>query len=112
VNRKLIRIGEGPGWRLTFKYHGGGNDVDILLEGNGQAVLTGLSLIGLVIGLKVRKMFERGGIPVEVFDDSMRLAAIASGGEPLSPYRGEYMRVEPVERVSGLTTQVSLGWKE
>ncbi len=111
MKRILIRASPGGGWRLTFKYHGGGNDVDIEIEGSAKAVQVGLGITGALVGVRVKKMFEAGDVPQALFTEGMMLSAIAAGGA-VEAYEGQFLRIEPAAGVSGLSTSVSLAWKD
>lgn len=97
------------GWKLSFKYEGQGTSVDLEYVGGEQAVRFGLGFTWVTLGQQLMHRLGVGSLPEGLGEEALMLSAIYAGA-PLSAYKGQYLRIEPIARVSGLSTSVHVEW--
>lgn len=97
------------GWRLTFKYEGRGAVIDLELVVGDRAIRFGLGMNGLLLGEQIQKRLGADGLPEELLVEGLMVSGFQSGA-PLVEYEGQYLRVEPVAGVSGLSSSMHVEW--
>lgn len=100
------------GWRLTFKYREGRNDVDIELRGGDAVMKRGLDVAVVNAGPALaRRMSIPRALPPGWRADVEKLVRLQRGLEPLGEYKGRFLRVRP-DDASGLSMSVSVAWED
>jgi hypothetical protein len=109
VRRSLVAGQGSAGWRLTFKYAGRGANIDLELEGSDQAIRFGLGMAGLLLGEQIQKRLGVEDVPEGLLLEGLMVSGFQSG-VPLVEFKGKFLRVEPVAKVSGLMSSVHVQW--
>lgn len=97
------------GWKLTFKFDGEGTRIDLKYVGVDQAIRLGLGQTWLMMGPQLTSRLGAGQLPDGLGEEALMLSAI-HGGAPVAAYAGQFLRIEPVAQVSGLSTSVHVEW--
>ncbi len=99
------------GWRLTFDFKECANCIELELIGNEQAIRFGLGLAALTAGERIKQRMAAGNFPAGLLKDAAKLLGIR-GGAALSEYEGDFLRIESLAKVTGLTTRISVEWSD